>query len=105
MSIRFGWTRPQARAEKTDDEDVEDGAPAPPELAARPAQPEEPAVSPSGPVDADADDPDADRSTGAAVRPPSPEEVQAIRDVHARVFEFERKTHRLIGAAAARRAF
>ena len=34
MSIRFGWTRPQAGPESTDDEQVEDMSSAPPEVDA-----------------------------------------------------------------------
>src|SRR5207244_4809 len=73
MSIRFGWSRPQAGSEATDDEKVEDGSSAP--------------------------------RNRMPVTPPSPEQVQAVWDVHARVAETERRTHHRFGAAAARRAF
>jgi len=100
MSIRFVWTRSQAAPEKTDDEPVEDGHP---DLFAHPAPPA------PGRVDADraatANDSTGNDSTGSAVSPPSPEAVRAIWEVHARVLESERKTHRLFGAAAARFVF
>ena len=38
MSIRFGWSRPQAASPRTDDGQVEDGSTESPDLAARSAQ-------------------------------------------------------------------
>jgi hypothetical protein len=42
-------------------------------------------------------------SESGTVTSPSPEMIEAIRQVHERVLETERRTHRIIGAAAARR--
>ena len=105
MSIRFGWTRPQAGLETTDDDQVEDRSSAPADIAAQSD------FNVSSSVDARQhvrdDVPDADPSTGTPVTPSplSPDAVQAIWEVHARVVESERKTHRRIGAAAARRVY
>ena len=113
MSIRFGWTRPQAGPQSTDEEQVEDVSSVPSHLAAH--------NPPAAPGRTDApeknyenvpggDGPgEAGRSihtpTGAAVTQPTPEAVQAIWDLHARVIETEKKTHKRIGAAAARRMY
>jgi hypothetical protein len=122
MSIRFGWTRPQAGAQTTDDDQVEDVSSVPSHFAAQ----TEPALAGStdarGHGDGHADDdvpggrapgepgrplqvPAGPTPTGNAVTPPNPEAVQAIWDLHERVLESERKTHRRIGAAAARRVY
>ncbi|MDQ1436001.1 MAG: hypothetical protein QOF59_2817, partial [Actinomycetota bacterium] len=42
-------------------------------------------------------------SEPGTVTPPSPETIEAIWSIHERVLEAERRTHRIIGAAAARR--
>ena len=122
MSIRFGWTRPQAGAQTTDDDQVEDVSSVPSHFAA----PSDPATAGSADARGDAGAPSDDdvpggrgpggqgrplpvpagpTPTGNAVTPPNPEAVQAIWDLHARVLESEKKTHRRIGAAAARRVY
>ena len=117
MSIRFGWTRPQAGPETTDDDQVEDVSSAPSEVARQPApdagrsdacagrrrrpmhrEPEQ--LRTHRPVSNT--DPAADDDGRPAMTQPTPDAVQAIWEVHARVVETERKTHRRIGAAAAR---
>ncbi len=114
MSIRFGWTRPQAQPETSDEDRVENVSSAVSEAGTEPA-PDAPgpdrARMPerdehvSGDRDPGAEIPTGQIPIGTPVTTPTPEAVRSIWEVHARVIETERKSHRRIGAAAARRAY
>jgi hypothetical protein len=118
MSIRFGWTRPQAQPETSDEHRVENVSPVA-TGADRAPQPEH-GEHVSGYGSPDADIPTGPAPTGQSatrqsaigqsaigtpVTTPTPEAVRSIWEVHARVVETERKSHRRLGAAAARRSY
>src|SRR5262249_31726979 len=100
MSIRFGWTRPQAGQQTTADELVQDATSASPDIGAHPAPPvnqtgaanmqgqNDTSTSDSGSKGGDA--PIAPHPGTEAIAPtppasPSPSAMQAVWDVHERV--------------------
>ncbi len=124
MTIRFGWTRPQDGPERTDEDQVDDvsspvsdhaaqAAPAPAGGFGAPGRLsgfDGPGFNGPGfnRLGVDASAPDAvvpDASNRAPMNQPSPEALEAIWNLHARVVETERRTHRRMGAAAARRTY
>src|SRR5262249_36156940 len=130
MSIRFGWTRPQAGQQSSDDELVQDATSASPDIGAQPAPPVNPTgaalmqgqndniTSGSGSKESEAPPAPPTSSSPPALptapttptpTPPTPSfsqsALQAVWDAHARVVDAERKTHRRLGGSGARRAY
>src|SRR4051794_7940846 len=99
MSIRFGWTRPQAAPPMTDEKPVEDLSSPPADFS---SEPEPPAASgTSAPLD-------ALRDVATRVHDGEVQGSDAVREVfelHSRVLESERKSQRFLAGASAKREF